>query len=118
MAEKASDDGRHQRRLGCGNGRRSDAEHLVQVQRRPANHRRRCEHADDQRELLIDRCRTDDVSGLEILRGVAGIGGGDADDGADADGHRAISVAGPAEKDEQETGEDQRRDGHSGNRVR
>ena len=53
------------------------------LQQRPADHERRGDDADGQPHLLIDRRGADDVAGLEILRRVAGVGRGDADDGAD-----------------------------------
>ena len=74
--------------------------------------------ADDQADLLVDRRRADDVAGLEVLRGVAGVGGGDADDGADRQRHRRVDVAGPAERHEDQAGDDQRRDRHARDRVR
>ena len=79
---------------------------------------RRDDDADDQPDLLIERRGADDVAGLEILRGVAGVGRGDADHGADAERDRSVGVAGPAERDEQQAREDQRGDRHAGDRVR
>ena len=64
------------------------------------------------------RRRADEVAGLQILRRAAGVRGRDADDGADAERDRRVAVAGPAERDEDQAGEDQRRDRHARNRVR
>src|SRR6202012_2453624 len=44
--------------------------------------------ADHERDLLQARRGADDVTGLQVLRGVAGVGSGDADDAADGDGER------------------------------
>ena len=79
---------------------------------------RRGDDADHQTELLIERRGADDVAGLEILRGVAGVRRGDADDGADAERDRPVDVAGPAERDEHQARDDQRRDGHARDRIR
>ena len=75
--------------------------------------------ADDQPDLLIDRRRADDVAGLEILRGAAGVGGRDADDRADADARRARSAS-PVQPSATKigAGQDQRRDRHARDRVR
>ena len=48
-------------------------------------------------DLLLERRGADEIAGLEILRGGAGVGGGDADDGADHERHRLVGVAGPAD---------------------
>src|SRR6185437_8008072 len=44
------------------------------------------DNADHQRDLLQAGRGADDVAGLEVLRGVARVGGGDADHAADGDG--------------------------------
>ena len=78
----------------------------------------RRDDADDQPDLLVERRRADQIAGLQILRRAAGLGGRDADDRADAERDRPVGVAGPAERDEHQAGEDQRRDGHPRDRVR
>ena len=65
---------------GAGSASRADRHHLVQIERRVADDERRDEHADDQPVLLLERRRADDVAGLQVLRGRAGVRGGDADD--------------------------------------
>ena len=117
LAEQPLDDRRHQRGLRRRDGRRTDAEHLVQIERRPADDRGRRHDADDEAELLVVRCRADEISGLQVLRRAAGVGRGNADDGADADRDRAVGFAGPAERDKQQAREDQRRDRHPRNRI-
>ncbi len=112
-AEQPLDDRGHQRRLRGRNGRRADAEHAVQVQRRHSDHERRCHHADDQADLLINRRRADQISSLQILRRPARVGGRDADDRADADRNRRINIAGPPQRDEEQAREDERRDRHA-----
>ena len=54
--------------------------------------------ADHQPDLLIDRRCADDVARLQILRRRAGVCGRDADQGAHAQGHRRVGVAGPAQR--------------------
>ena len=56
----------------------------------------------------------DEVAGLEVLRGVAGVRGGDADDAADGDGERAEGGCGPALDEEDGGGGHQGGDGHAG----
>ena len=87
------------------------------LQQRPADDERRRDHADGEADLLIDRRRADDVAGLEVLRGVAGVGGGDADDGADRQRHGRVDRVVPAERDEDHARDDERRDRHARDRV-
>ena len=70
--------------------------------------------ADHERDLLQARRGADDVAGLEVLRGVAGVGGGDADDAADGDGESAEGWGGPALDEEDGAGGHERGDGHAG----
>ena len=51
---------------------------------------RRRHRADHQADLLRARRGADQVAGLQILRGGAGVGGGDADHAADAQRHRLV----------------------------
>ncbi len=74
-------------------------------------------HADDQPDLLVERRRADDVAGLEILRRVAGVRRGDADDRADAERDGRVDVARPAQRHEQQAGQDQRGDRHARDRI-
>ena len=83
LREQALDERRHQRGLRRRDGCRADAEDLVHVEHRHADDERRGDDANRQTQLLVDRRGADDVAGLQILRRVAGIGGADADDGAD-----------------------------------
>src|SRR6185436_20391659 len=48
----------------------------------------------------------------------AGVRGRDADDGADADRDGAVRIAGPADRDKEQTRQDQRGNGHARDRVR
>ena len=57
--------------------------------------------ADDQADLLVERRRSDQVPGLQILGRVARVRRRDADHGADAQGDGLVGVAGPADGDEQ-----------------
>ena len=70
--------------------------------------------ADHDGDLLLLRSGFDEVAGLEILRGVAGVGGGDADDSTDGDGEGSEGGGGPAFDEEDGGGGHQRRDGHAG----
>src|SRR5882762_1479140 len=119
LVQQSLDDGRHQRGLRCGQVLRTNAAKvIVQIEQRDPDDRRRRDDADDQSNLLIERRRADDVAGFQVLRGVAGVRGGNADDGADAYGDRGIHVACPSERHEEQARQDQRGDGHAGNRVR
>ena len=70
--------------------------------------------ADHDGDLLLPGRGADEVAGLEILRGVAGVGGGDADDSADGDGEGSEGGSGPAFDEEDGGGGHQRGDGHAG----
>src|SRR5215472_10156111 len=61
------------------------------------------DYADHEGDLLVAGRGPDDVAGLEVLRGVAGVGGGDADNAADGDGEGAECGGGPA-LDEEDCG--------------
>ena len=65
-------------------------------------------------DLLLPGGGADEVAGLEVLAGVAGVGGGDADDAADGDGERAEGGRGPALDEEDGGGGHERGDGHAG----
>ena len=63
---------------------------------RGADGEERDDDADHEGELLLPRRGADEEAGLEVLRGVAGVRGGDADDAADGDGERSEGGSGPA----------------------
>ena len=77
--------------VACGAASAAEpiAEDAVQVEGREADDERRGDDANDEPDLLIERRGADDVAGLQILRRVAGVGRGDADDRADAERDRA-----------------------------
>ena len=118
LRQQALDQRRHQRRLRRGDISRADAERVVECEHGVADDERRGDDADRQAHLLIDRRRADDVAGLQVLRGVAGIRRADADDRADRQRDRPVDIARPAERDEDHARDDQRRDRHAGDRVR
>ena len=91
LTEQALDDRAHQRRLRRGQRVGTDGHHVVQIQRRVSDDQRRDQHADDQADLLIDGRGANDEAGLEVLRRRAGIRGGNADDGADAQRDRRVA---------------------------
>ncbi len=68
--------------------------------------------------LLQLRRAADQEAGLQILRGGATIGAGDADDAAHRQRGDVAGAAGPADQEEHQAGEHQRGDGHAGDGVR
>src|SRR5260370_31427710 len=62
------------------------------------------DNADHNGDLLLPGGGSDEVAGLEVLRGVAGVGGGDADDSADGGGESSEGGGGPT-IDEEDGGE-------------
>jgi hypothetical protein len=100
----ALDDDRHQRALGRRELLAADRTEggVVQAQDREADDEHRDQHADHEADLLLDRRGADQVAGLEILGGGAGVRRGDADDGADAQGGALVGVAAHAQRHEDE----------------
>jgi len=73
--------------VACGGRhvRAADAEHAVQIQRRPSDDAGRCDDANDQPDLPGSRgVAPTRIAGLQILRRPAGVRGRNADDCADA----------------------------------
>jgi len=70
--------------------------------------------ADEEGESLQARRGADEVAGLEVLRGVAGLGRCDADYAADGDGQCAEGGSGPAVDEEDGRGGHEGGDGHAG----
>ena len=73
--------------------------------------------ADEEGEALHARRGADEEAGLQVLRGVAGLGRGDADHAADGDGQSAEGRRRPAADQEDGRGGHQRGDGHAGDGV-
>ena len=74
----------------------------------------RDDDADHDGDLLLPGGGSDEVAGLEILAGVACVGGGDADDSADGDGEGSEGGGGPAFDEEDGGGGHEGGDGHAG----
>src|ERR1700723_2251859 len=71
-------------------------ETLVHCVQRSADGEDGDDDADHDGDLLLPWGCADEVAGLEVLRGIAGVGGGDADDSADGDGEGSEGGGGPA----------------------
>ena len=69
------------------------------------------------RELLFPRSRADQEAGLQILRSIACVGGGDAHHAADGDGERAEGGSGPSLHEENRGSGHQCCDGHAGDGI-
>ncbi len=107
------------RETGRHLGRRHvDGAGFVQLEQDRSQDQGRGEGAAQDRILLHARGGADQVAGLEVLRGGAGITGGDADDGADRQRGHVVLAAGPAHHQEDQAGEQQGRHGHARDRVR
>ena len=70
--------------------------------------------ADHDGDLLFPGCGSDDVAGFQILRRVACVRGGNADDSADGDGQGAEGRRGPALDEEDGGGGHESGDCHAG----
>src|SRR5262249_25328276 len=106
------------RRLWRRNVLRPDPEHLMEIEGGPSDDERRRDNTDDEAELLVDRCRPDEVTRLQVLGRSTGIRRRDTDHRTDAEGDGPVLVARPANRDKQQAGEDERRDRHPRDRVR
>src|SRR6266699_1886658 len=101
--------------VGLGYGVRVGA---VEQGQRPADGQRRGQRPDQDGDLLAPRRRTHQEAGLQVLRRIARVRGRHRDDGGDGDRLHAVVHAGPADRDEDEAGAQQRGDRHAGDRVR
>ena len=88
------------------------------MQENGPEHQRRCECAAKNRDLLIFWRRANKEAGFQILRGCAAVGRRDANDAADGKRSDIVRPAHPAHHQKNQTGEQQSRHRHSGNRIR
>ena len=88
-------DGARQMSQACGAARNSCRPCVHQLER-DADGDGGDDDADEEGEALLARRGADQKAGLQILRGIAGFGRGDADHAADGDGQRAKGRRGPA----------------------
>src|SRR5450756_193875 len=72
------------------------------------------DHAHHDGDLLLPGCGSDEVAGLEVLGGVSGVGGCDADDAPDGNGKCSERGGGPAFHEEDGGGGHEGSNGHSG----
>ena len=107
----------HQRRLRCGKIGRAECECCSEQQYSagdcPAGERR----PDELTKLLPRRRSADEISGLEVLRYVAGLRRRDADDSADRENRCARRRISPVEDHEDDGDTEKRHQRHRGSRI-
>src|SRR5467141_3364145 len=89
-----------------------DRPRVVQLEDHEPEQERAGKRADQDRDLLPRGRGPQDGAGLEVLRSGAAVGDGDAGDGGDRERRDLVGRAHPAQREEDERGDDQRRDRH------
>jgi hypothetical protein len=95
----------------------AEAETLRQQQHGEADEHRGREHAHELADLLPARRRPEEKARLQVLRRIAGNGGGDCYDAPHRNRAGLAGEIGPAEREKDPRGAEQRRDRHAAGGV-